>query len=144
MGITSQGGLRYIDARPVHLRSMQLSDTPDGQDAHLQAWILAGDTRAEGWLTQLLHTSQPVRSLGRRLLMTGLQAPVPLASEGHVVCTCLGIKDQAIRHHLSNTAGNESEQLERLQSELKCGTQCGSCVPQLKRMIRLIPQAVSL
>jgi assimilatory nitrate reductase catalytic subunit len=143
MGIPSQGGLRYVDARPVHVRSMQLSATSDGQDSRLDAWMLAGDTRAEAWLTQLLHTSQPVRSLGRRLLMTGLQPPVPLATEGQVVCSCLGVKDQAIQNLLAGTPGNESEQLEHLQAKLKCGTQCGSCVPQLKRMIRLVPQAVS-
>jgi len=75
MGITPQGGLRYVDARPVHLRSLRLSPSADGQDSQLDAFILAGDTRAEVWLKQLLQTSQPVRALGRRLLMTGHEPP---------------------------------------------------------------------
>ena len=140
MGITPPGSLRYVDARPVHLRSLRLSPSADGQDSHLDALLLAGDTRAESWLKQLLQTSQPVQALGRRLLMTGQASPVPMASAGQVVCSCVGVRDQAIHDFLLRTPGSESAQLEQLQSHLKCGTQCGSCVPQLKRMIRLIPQ----
>jgi len=140
MGIAPQGGLRYVDARPVHVRSLRLSPSRDGQDSHLDALMLAGDTRAEGWLKQLLQTSQPVRALGRRLLMTGQEPPVPMASAGQVVCSCVGVRDQAIQDFLLRTPGSESAQLDQLQAHLKCGTQCGSCVPQLKRMIRLLPQ----
>jgi len=140
-GITPHGGLRYIDARPVHLRSLRLSPTSDGLDATLEAMMLAGDARAEGWLKAMLEGSHPVRALGRRLLMTGVDSPVSMPSGGQVVCSCLGVKDQAIQDVLVHTTGDETAQLERLQSQLKCGTQCGSCVPQLKRMIRLRPQA---
>ena len=140
MGITPQGGLRYVDARPVHLRSLRLSPSADGQDSQLDAFILAGDTRAEVWLKQLLQTSQPVRALGRRLLMTGHEPPLPMVSAGQVVCSCVGVRDQAIQDFLARTPGSETSQLDQLQSHLKCGTQCGSCVPQLKRMIRLTPQ----
>ena len=140
-GITPHGGLRYIDARPVHLRSLRLSPTSDGLDATLEAMMLAGDARAEGWLKAMLEGSHPVRALGRRLLMTGVDSPVSMPSGGQVVCSCLGVKDQAIQDVLVHTTGGETAQLERLQSQLKCGTQCGSCVPQLKRMIRLRPQA---
>ena len=139
-GILPQGGLRYVDARPVHLRSLCLTPTSDGLDSHLTAMVLAGDTSPEGWLRELLQSSQPVRALGRRLLMAGLESPVPMVSSGHVVCSCLGVKEQAIKNCVAHTRGSESEQLVQLQSQLKCGTQCGSCVPQLKRMIRLEPQ----
>ena len=140
MGMAPQGGLRYVDARPVHLRSLRLSPSSNGQDSHLDAFILAGDTRAETWLKQLLQTSHAVQALGRRLLMTGHAPPVPMAQAGQVVCSCLGVRDVAIQDVLSRTPGSDSAQLEQLQSQLKCGTQCGSCVPQLKRMIRLTRQ----
>jgi assimilatory nitrate reductase catalytic subunit len=140
MGLTPQGGLRYVDARPVHVRSLRLTPSHDGQDSHLDALLLAGDTRAETWLKQLLQTSQPVQALGRRLLMTGQASPVPMPSAGQVVCSCVGVRDQAIHDFLRRTPGSEAAQLDELQSNLKCGTQCGSCVPQLKRLIRLIPQ----
>jgi assimilatory nitrate reductase catalytic subunit len=63
-----------------------------------------------------------------------------MASAGQVVCSCVGVRDQAIQDFLLRTPGSESAQLDQLQAHLKCGTQCGSCVPQLKRMIRLMPQ----
>jgi assimilatory nitrate reductase catalytic subunit len=31
--------------------------------------------------------------------------------------------------------------LSKLQTELKCGTNCGSCVPELKKIIRQSPVA---
>ena len=139
-GIQPQGGLRYVDARPVHLRSLRLTPTPDGLDSHLGAMVLAGDTRAEGWLRELLQTSQPVRTLGRRLLMSGLEPPIPLATTGQVVCSCLGVRAPAIADLLARTPGDETVQLAQLQSQLQCGTQCGSCVPQLRRIIRSVPQ----
>ena len=47
-----------------------------------------------------------------------------------------------ISAELAGLGGSPEERLSRLQSDLKCGTNCGSCVPELKRMIRLQPYAV--
>jgi len=49
----------------------------------------------------------------------------------------VGVKDVAIQAHLKTCQGDEIERLASLQGALKCGTQCGSCVPELRRMIRL-------
>jgi assimilatory nitrate reductase catalytic subunit len=49
----------------------------------------------------------------------------------------VGVKDMAIEAWLKANQGTESVQLEGLKTNLKCGTECGSCVPQLKRMISL-------
>jgi assimilatory nitrate reductase catalytic subunit len=68
--------------------------------------------------------------------MTGSQPPVPLIDAGATICTCVGVKDVAIHTHLATCHGDEAARLTSLQSTLKCGTQCGSCVPELRRMIR--------
>jgi assimilatory nitrate reductase catalytic subunit len=49
----------------------------------------------------------------------------------------VGVKDVAIDEWLQTHPGKEAAQLAGLQNNLKCGTQCGSCVPQLKRIIAL-------
>ena len=54
---------------------------------------------------------------------------------GQTICTCLGVTDVAIKNWLKNHPGEENSQLDGLKTNLKCGTECGSCVPQLKRMI---------
>jgi assimilatory nitrate reductase catalytic subunit len=67
--------------------------------------------------------------------MTGNKAPVALAKAGKTVCSCVGVNDIAILEHLKLSEGVHDQKLTSLQSVLKCGTQCGSCVPELRRMI---------
>jgi assimilatory nitrate reductase catalytic subunit len=48
-----------------------------------------------------------------------------------MVCTCWEVGERAIQEAVS--AGARS--VESLGQQLRCGTQCGSCVPELKRML---------
>ena len=131
----SSSGLRYVDPKRSHLRSIQLDRSK--AIPQLKAFVMAGDTSAEAWLKTLLQTQQSTESYGRRLLMTGQKPPVALRDAGQTICTCVGVKDVAIADWLQANPGQEAAQLAGLQSSLKCGTQCGSCVPQLKRIIAL-------
>jgi assimilatory nitrate reductase catalytic subunit len=128
-----QAGLRYADPKRSHLRSIKL----DRRKAlpQLEAFVMAGDTSAEAWLKALLETQQSTESYGRRLLMTGQKPPVDLKQAGQSICTCVGVKDLAIQDWLQANPDLEGAQLTGLKNNLKCGTQCGSCVPQLKRII---------
>jgi assimilatory nitrate reductase catalytic subunit len=139
LGLHDADSLRYLDAKRSQLRSMRLRhlETANLKDTQLDAFLIAGDTSAETWLKTLLQTQQSAKAYGRRLLMTGRQPPVPLVDAGATVCTCVGVKDVAIETHLKTCKGGETVRLASLQSTLKCGTQCGSCVPELRRMIRL-------
>jgi assimilatory nitrate reductase catalytic subunit len=61
-------------------------------------------------------------------------APLPgLARlpQGRAVCSCLNVGESDIRRAIA--AG---QTLAGLQDTLRCGTQCGSCVPELKRLMR--------
>ena len=129
LGLSGTSSLRYVDAKRCHVRSMRV------RDALLEAFVIAGDTSAEKWLNALLQTQASTASYGRRLLMTGVKPPVALVDKGATVCTCVGVRDIAIATHLNNCTGDEETRLTSLKSTLGCGTQCGSCIPQLKRMI---------
>ena len=133
--LDAKSGLRYADPKRSHLRSIQLDRSKDMPQ--LEAFVMAGDTSAEAWLKTLLQTQQSTESYGRRLLMTGQKPPVALKEAGQTICTCVGVKDVAIAEWLQSNPGQEAAQLAGLQNNLKCGTQCGSCVPQLKRIIAL-------
>ena len=61
---------------------------------------------------------------------------VPVQSRGKTVCTCFNVTDSAIDTTLAECTGFAADRLATLQSTLKCGTNCGSCVPQLQRMVR--------
>ena len=53
------------------------------------------------------------------------------APQARAVCACFSISEEAIR-----SAAQAGATLARLQAELKCGTNCGSCMPELRRMLR--------
>jgi assimilatory nitrate reductase catalytic subunit len=133
--LDAHADLRYADPKRSHLRSIKL----DRRTAlpQLEAFVMSGDTSAETWLKALLQTQQSTQSYGRRLLMTGQTPPIAMKPLGQTICTCVGVKDMAIEAWLKANQGTESVQLEGLKTNLKCGTECGSCVPQLKRMISL-------
>ncbi|MGI9151365.1 MAG: nitrate reductase [Limnohabitans sp.] len=139
LGLNGSDSLRYVDAKRSQLRSMRLqhSTINQAQDTQLNAFIIAGDTSAETWLKALLQTQASTQAYGRRLLMTGSTPPVALVDAGTTVCSCVGVKDVAIRKHLQIYKGDSVQRLASLQGTLKCGTQCGSCVPELRRMIQL-------
>jgi len=42
---------------------------------------------------------------------------------------------------LDHAAGAVDAKLAQLQAELRCGTNCGSCLPELRRIVRLRERA---
>jgi assimilatory nitrate reductase catalytic subunit len=137
--LNGSDSLRYVDAKRGQLRSIRLqhNEAKQTKETQLNAFLIAGDTSAETWLKALLQTQASTQEYGRRLLMTGSKPPMPLLDVGTTVCSCVGVKDVTIREQLQLCKGDNAQRLVSLQDVLKCGTQCGSCVPQLRRMIQL-------
>ncbi len=126
--------LRYEDRRRGQRRTMRLRS--QGADSQLEAFVLAGDISAESWIRTLLQDQLPAQSYGRLLLLPGSKAPVALASRGRQVCACFNVSEPQIRETLAECRGSDDQRLAELQQSLKCGTNCGSCLPELKRMVR--------
>ena len=135
--------LRYADKRKGQRRSVHLVRTSaeSGKQALLEGFMLAGDTSAQSWIKTLLQDELPAQAYGRLLLSPGAQAPVAVQSRGKQICTCFNVTDQAINNHLTQChdkgIDGENERLASLQKTLQCGTNCGSCVPELQRMVKL-------
>ncbi|MET0544253.1 MAG: molybdopterin-dependent oxidoreductase, partial [Variovorax sp.] len=137
LGLATADTLRYADARHGQRRAARLVRTGgENNEAHLEGFLLAGDTRAEAWIKTLLQDQLPAQSFGRQLLRPGSEAPVSVASRGKIVCSCFGVTETAIAEKLPSCSGNDKERLAALQGALKCGTNCGSCIPELQRMVR--------
>ena len=143
LGLDSTQTLRYADARRGQRRAVRLErpqgEGATGSDAHVQAVLLSGDTRAEGWIRALVQDRLPAQSFGRQLLSSQAHAPAGVAARGKVVCSCFGVTETAIQARLADCSGSDDERLAALQGALKCGTNCGSCLPELKRMVRSQP-----
>lgn len=66
----------------------------------------------------------------RRLLLSGKSAD-GVASDGPVVCACFGVGRNTICGAIAEGARTAAE----IGAKLKAGTNCGSCIPELKRLI---------
>jgi assimilatory nitrate reductase catalytic subunit len=136
LGLGGPEALRYADRKKGQRRAMRL--VRHGNEARLEAFLLAGDTSAQAWIKTLLQDELPAQAYGRLLLVPGAKAPVAVQSRGKQVCTCLNVTDAAIHAHLGSCVGSEEQRFASVQSSLKCGTSCGSCVPELRRIVRSV------
>ncbi|MDP3844271.1 MAG: molybdopterin-dependent oxidoreductase [Oxalobacteraceae bacterium] len=129
-GIEGAAVLRYDDAKRGNARHILV------RDGKLAAVSLAGDTSAEPWLKQYLENEQPAALLGRMLLSPSNKAPQEFRARGRIVCNCFNVAEAEIKDALNAAPGTADVLLAGLQDKLKCGTSCGSCMPELKQLAR--------
>jgi assimilatory nitrate reductase catalytic subunit len=127
--------LRYADAARGQRRTMRL--VAAGDDARLEAFVLAGDASAEAWVRALLQDEQPAKALARHLLAPGASPRV--VQRRRQVCNCFDVDEAAITAAIAASSGSADERLAAVQKALRCGTQCGSCLPELRRLVRSSP-----
>jgi assimilatory nitrate reductase catalytic subunit len=120
--------LRYDDMRRGNGRRVRLDD------GRIEAARLSGDTAAEGWLKEMFEQRAGAAELGRRLLSPDALAPSGIAARGRVVCNCWNVGESEIAAFASGRSGPADAVLEALHGALKCGTECGSCLPELRRI----------
>ncbi len=72
------------------------------------------------------------------MLLSGKSAD-GLADAGPIVCACFGVGRNTICDSIAAGARTATE----IGAQLKAGTNCGSCIPELKRLIAQAGPAVS-
>ena len=135
LGLDGPKVLHYKDDRRGQRRSIRLSG--QGESMRMEGLLLGGDSSAEAWMKSILQDELPAQSYGRLLLLPGSAPPVPVVSRGKQVCSCFDVSATQIDAALSASEGDADERLAKLQADLKCGTNCGSCIPELKKLVRL-------
>jgi assimilatory nitrate reductase catalytic subunit len=100
------------------------------EDGVITGARLSGETAARDWIKNLIAEGAPAMEVRSWLLAPVAQPPVGKAGRGRIVCNCLNVAEPDIVAAIS-----EGADLAALQATLKCGTECGSCVPELKRLI---------
>ncbi len=89
-----------------------------------------GELNASSWLESLLQ--QPMSDNIRRGVLAGTS---PAPDLGKIVCSCHQVREQTISDVISEHACESAEQV---GTHCKAGTNCGSCVPEIKRMIKTV------
>ncbi|WP_151446385.1 nitrate reductase [Lacisediminimonas profundi] len=141
LGLSGPAGVRdvmtYQDLH-AHSRRWLCVEAVDGARV-LKGFLVAGPksaTGSAGWLRHYLLGQQDVSALGNRLLMPGAQPPGEVVVRGKTVCNCFDVSADAIESLLKESPEQSpQDMLGLLQSTLCCGTNCGSCVPELRTMI---------
>ena len=87
------------------------------------------DLPARAWLSSLF-VQERLAELDRVSLLVGQPAD-PQADTGPTVCSCFGVGRNVIVKGIREGLGT----VEALGQSLKCGTNCGSCVPELKALL---------
>lgn len=93
---------------------------------------LIGETLASEWLKEVMTRGHFTDDLRRWALAPLSAPPSGQPSRGKIVCNCLDVAENEIIDTI-----NRGADLITLQSKLKCGTECGSCVPELKRLVQI-------
>jgi assimilatory nitrate reductase catalytic subunit len=131
-GLDSEdGAILYVDA------TRKVSKKAIAQDGRLLGVRLAGETQAQAWLKQAMAEDELDASLIRFALAPSAKPPISMVAR-NIICKCADVSDDQIRKELEHGAD-----LPSLQKNLKCGTFCGSCVPDIRRMVAAYPQQIA-
>jgi len=141
LGLSSPAVLRYADARRGRLRLLKL-EGDDPQAAPLQALLRVGQHEEGAWLVDLWRERTAAATVGRWLLSPGAPPSNPGAAPSPQVCNCFDVREDVIRFTLTRCSGTPAERLAQLQGEKRCGTQCGSCLPTLRRLVATTPEEI--
>ena len=87
------------------------------------------------WLASLFALDR-LDDRTRASLLTGT-APAGQADTGKIVCSCFGVGENAIRGAIAGGCGS----VEAIGQRLKAGTNCGSCVPEIRGLLASENQA---
>ncbi|MFO1339021.1 MAG: molybdopterin-dependent oxidoreductase [Burkholderiaceae bacterium] len=149
-GLAEAGVLAYQDAQRGQQRALRVARDADGAERLQGFWMTGptggpagGDASGEAWLRSLLEADQTLPGPGRQLLAPGALGRQAAAPRSPQVCTCFNVDEAAIRADLARRAGTLDERVASCQAALKCGTNCGSCLPALKALAKAVPVQVA-
>jgi assimilatory nitrate reductase catalytic subunit len=137
LGLEGEDLLRYDDprrgtARRLRVRDDRLAaarlsgprDTLAGADT-LREWVLA-DADVAPIRRLLLQNPDRIPNPG-----TDPAAPGCVA---RIVCQCFGVDESSIVATLETIQGDTATRVKAVKDSLQCGTNCGSCLPDLRRL----------
>jgi assimilatory nitrate reductase catalytic subunit len=144
LGLDHAEVLRYGDPQRGQRRSVRLVAHEHGEQgagSRVTAFLLGGDTQAGAWVSTLLLDELPAQSYGRALLAGTATPPKAVPARGAQVCNCFDVGESEIAATLAGCSGDAETRLAQLQARLKCGTNCGSCLPALRQQVQRMQPA---
>lgn len=136
LGLNNGPVLAYDDPRRAIGKRVRI------EQGRITAIRLAGETLAQHWLQNLWLEGRADEQL-RRWLLAPLSTPPGSAgaavSPRKTLCNCKNVSEDAVCAGIRNGLD-----LQGLKQQLGCGTQCGSCVPEIKRLLAASVQPIAI
>ncbi len=120
------GWIEYFDNATTRYRAARLVN------GRLESCLFVGpqlDVSMQEWLETLFQRDQ--LSDGERLALLSGRSPASAHNSGRIVCACHAVGENDLKAAIA--AGADS--VEALGIRLKAGTHCGSCIPELKKLL---------
>ncbi len=124
LGMVAEHTLRYVDARRRVEKKAHI------ENGIVQSVCLSGETAARDWLKSMMVQGASAEAVRPWVLAPVASAPLGSLNRGRIVCACHDVSEQEIRHEVASGIT-----LPALQAKLKCGTECGSCLPAVKQLL---------
>jgi assimilatory nitrate reductase catalytic subunit len=114
--------------------TMQRMMNAEGDEHGLSYWLVQQPTPIEWPDVDFLDYAAKTKltELDTEALLKGYSDDVQ--NLGAIVCSCYSVTDRQIEKYFID---NPNGTLESLQAELKCGTNCGSCLTEVKELTKL-------
>ena len=107
------------------------------EQGRINAIRLGGETLAKNWLQSLWLDGQQIDDNLRNWLLAPISsAPGSGASKAtgsKTLCNCMNVSENTVCDAIG-----KGLDLGQLKAQLGCGTMCGSCVPEIKRLLTAV------
>jgi assimilatory nitrate reductase catalytic subunit len=101
------------------------------REQFVDGFLLTGETSPAAALIEQIRSAAPWDGPRHAIMLLGGDTPQrPRAPRDRVVCNCKQVTQSQIEQAIANGSA-----LDELKSTLGCGTICGSCVPEIKRLL---------
>jgi assimilatory nitrate reductase catalytic subunit len=127
--------LNYNDAKRGISKRILVENNALNHKPQVTGVRLMGETLAAEWLKDVIQAGKfaddaQYKEFSRWALAPISAPPTGQRGRGKIVCNCLDVSQNEIVENIALGAD-----LITLQNKLKCGTECGSCVPELKKLV---------
>ena len=124
--------LNYNDAKRSISKRILVENNSTDSKLEVTGVRLVGETLAADWLKDVMTTGQFSDELRRWALAPLSAPPTGQRGRGKIICNCLDVSQNEIIENIELGAD-----LITLQNKLKCGTECGSCMPELRKLVQM-------
>ncbi len=116
--------MRYVDAKRRVEKAARI------ENGEMVSLCLSGETAAAEWLKSMMQGRASIDAVRPWILAPVAQPPKGSLDRGRIVCNCVDVSEREIMREAALGAGFTA-----VQAKLRCGTECGSCVPEVRRLV---------